>query len=202
MRNKKLFFAIGIFVGVGWAAIVFWYLGHSTGVHETPAAAPSDSSPADSYSAQNETLPTPPVQPPEVREVDDPRILNRAPRPQIHEEPSGVSESPDPGAGPSVSTFRKEVSENPHSTPPSLVKLAEEMGPKMSEAKKSYEKARDTFEELERCVAVAEVTTAKALCYSNAKDLAALYSELKPDFESLTARTPAEVIRLVNSAGF
>jgi hypothetical protein len=108
-------------------------------------------------------------------------------------------------AKPDPETVRKEVAENPHQTPRSYLVFASEMAARMSEAKKSEEKATAVFSELEDCLRDSKLQKLKAvqaLCLSNAGTLSNRYPALKPRHEQLVKSADPDVVKINEHLSF
>ncbi|MBI2606409.1 MAG: hypothetical protein HYW49_10045 [Deltaproteobacteria bacterium] len=93
---------------------------------------------------------------------------------QGRQETTGAIEPPE------LDVIRDEVESDPHSTPPSMLQFARNMGKRMELALKSREKAAALFKELSGCASAEAGATApsvKALCLSNAARLAERYPD-------------------------
>ncbi len=99
---------------------------------------------------------------------------------------------------PRTEQVRREIENDPHRTPPSLLRFAERMGEKMDIARVEAVFARDFMGELENCVQSSEgALSAKALCLRNAERLAGSHPQLNPILERMRSRAPEEVRDLV-----
>ncbi len=86
--------------------------------------------------------------------------------------------------------------------PQVLIAYAERLAPKMEEAEKSPEKAREFFSELEGCVsgATEKNLTIQALCLSTAEELSDLHADLAERYRALHAATPPAVLKVIDEA--
>lgn len=100
---------------------------------------------------------------------------------------------------PPVAKLREEVAASPHTTPPSLVRFALDLGQRLQAAEKSESEATLFFGELETCVMdKAQVHSARAMCLMNAERLTQTFSGLQARAVSLRQRVEPEVSRLAD----
>jgi hypothetical protein len=99
---------------------------------------------------------------------------------------------------PNLKDVRKEIARDPHTTPPSLVTFAADLGGKMDEALTSETKASYFFGQLERCALSGKGSTrsVQALCLSDAQRVQDKYKSLKNDYDHLQSQAPAEVVKM------
>jgi len=80
---------------------------------------------------------------------------------------------------PSREQVAREVSENPHVTPPSLIAFAKALAPKMEGALQNEDQGRALHEELEQCVEdQTRPAAVRGVCLKNVERLEAKYSDL------------------------
>ncbi len=106
---------------------------------------------------------------------------------------------PAEAAAPALTAF----SSDPHDISPQvLIAYAERLAPKMEEAEKSPEKAREFFGELEGCVsgATEKNPTIQALCLSTAEELSDVHADLAERYRALHAATPPSVLKVIDEA--
>lgn len=102
---------------------------------------------------------------------------------------------------PDLETVREEVSQNPHSTPQSLVRFAEKLGPLMERALQEVTFAEKLAEEFQLCAWDESIpTSARALCLSDAENLANVHLSLREKTNEIRRGASQEVIRLVDSS--
>jgi hypothetical protein len=97
----------------------------------------------------------------------------------------------------------KEYQEDPHASPPSLIKFAEQMAMQIQEAKKSPEKVNAVFSQLENCVdeSKGSVTSLRAYCLWNAERLMQAYPDFYERYHSLQRRASDDVLILARAIG-
>lgn len=99
---------------------------------------------------------------------------------------------------PSLGQVRKEVAENPHSTPISIIDFAAKLGPKMERAFESEAAALLLFDELKRCTLNSTLLISiQTICLSNAQLLVNSYPKLETQFISLKEQASPEAVRLM-----
>jgi hypothetical protein len=83
---------------------------------------------------------------------------------------------------PTLAKVAEEVRQDPHSTPPSLLRFASDLGAQMNEAIQSESSAKAFFSQLEECIrgqgGQATAKSAQAICLSDAKRLGSRYESL------------------------
>ncbi len=101
---------------------------------------------------------------------------------------------------------RKEVAENPHAAPKSLLNFANQIADRFDEVEKYPDQADHFMNELEECVRDSgnRMLSARALCLTNAEDLAAMFPQFSDRLNQLRASAPQDVADLAraSSAGF
>lgn len=99
---------------------------------------------------------------------------------------------------PTLKVVRKEAEENPHSTPPSLIKFATALAAPMEAALKSESEAQDFFKYLHTCSMRPDLaTSARASCVVNASQLKNKYKpKFDSQFEIIVREIPAGVLKL------
>ena len=104
---------------------------------------------------------------------------------------------------PTTSTLREEVKKDPHSTPPSLLRFAVDIGVRMKAAKTNNAEAQKLLGELKTCVTSDQdgnsPARARALCLVSARELAQQWPsmpEMKDDVEKLVKGTDPQIIEL------
>ncbi len=104
-----------------------------------------------------------------------------------------------PVEAPKAETVYKEVENDPHVTPPSLLNFAAELGAKLKEALHDESKAAPLFAELEQCAlkdGKEANPSAQALCLDNARRLGTQYPKLSARFEELKEKSNPEIVRM------
>lgn len=154
-----------------------------------------------------------PLTPPENSTLNDTR--NGAPPPlgsTPESTPPGVVTVPLPtiqaeelralrSAAPKHRTVWEEAEQDPHTTPPSLLKFAREMAPLMERALANPKDAELLTNELEQCMLNDTLAqSARALCLSNAERLAAKHPGLKNQAEAMKRKASPEIARLVDAS--
>lgn len=99
---------------------------------------------------------------------------------------------------PQLTALREEVKKDPHSTPPVLLKFADQMATAMDEAKKGESEGTALFKKLQTCIAQDAPIAARGLCLENAKRLSKMYPSLEGPFSELMKSTPKNVIQLMD----
>lgn len=117
------------------------------------------------------------------------------PTPEPSQQPLTQSSSETQLHSPTLEEVRKEVAENPHEPPRSILEFASELAPKMRKAYHSEDFASNFFRELRECALNSlNPETIQILCLKNAKflvqkypnfekDWAELGNEIKPEFK-------------------
>ena len=97
-------------------------------------------------------------------------------------------------------SVKSEVGENPHSTPKSLIKFAEKMGPLVEKSLQDSAAATLFIDELNDCALNESVPqSARALCLSNAEKLVGMNPQIKEKVEKIREQVPQEVINFVDN---
>ena len=97
-------------------------------------------------------------------------------------------------------SVKSEVGENPHSTPKSLIKFAEKMGPLVEKSLQDSAAATLFIDELNDCALNESVPqSARALCLSNADKLSGMNPQTKEKVEKMREQVPQEVINFVEN---
>ena len=112
--------------------------------------------------------------------------------------PSAAS---DPIEIPSPESMQAEVDQDPHSTPPSLLRFAESLAPQFDAALKDEPAAVHFFSKLKDCVMAprTQATYAiRALCLKNAKRLTERYPTLRGNLEQLRGQVEERVLELAD----
>src|SRR5262249_30351475 len=102
---------------------------------------------------------------------------------------------------PSGEDLRREVADNPHTTPIGLVRFSVELYEKQTEALKSEETAHTFFSELENCALGPEqkgLHNVQALCLLNAKRLQKAYPSLAREYDRLESQAEPDAVRLMS----
>lgn len=105
-------------------------------------------------------------------------------------------------AMPSQETYRAEAIEDPHMAPKSIVGFASQMADRMEKALGSEAEAKALFPELSSCARAPKEQTpvsTRALCFTNARRLAAKFHALGPDMAKLTSSVEPNVLQLSDS---
>lgn len=90
-----------------------------------------------------------------------------------------------------------EVKQDPHTTPPSLIAFAANLGKRMTGALKSEATATQLFDELERCLSASTtLPSAQAMCLHDAQRLGARFSSLSERYRIFQAKASPEVQNL------
>jgi hypothetical protein len=99
---------------------------------------------------------------------------------------------------PSSDQARSEVKENNHAAPKSLIQFANQIADRFDEVERSPDQADSFMSELEDCVkdGTQPMMSARALCLTNAEDLAAMFPQFKARFTQLKRDAPSEVLDL------
>ena len=101
---------------------------------------------------------------------------------------------------PDKPSVKSEVGENPHSTPRSLIKFAEKMGPLVEKSLQDSAAATLFIDELNDCALNESVPqSARALCLSNAEKLSGMNPQIKEKVEKMREQVPQEVINFVEN---
>jgi hypothetical protein len=98
---------------------------------------------------------------------------------------------------PSREAVRKEVAENPHATPPSLLRFGQSLAPMMDEALRNPTYAAGLVREFRDCAwdeSTPEV--ARAVCLSNARRLAKVHPALQAQVDQIDQGTSKRVLNL------
>lgn len=118
--------------------------------------------------------------------------------------PTGSAPTLDPSeieslrdAMPETQDVKAEAGKNPHSTPRSLIKFAEELGPMMEKALNNSVDADLMMKEFFDCVADESIAvTARALCVSNAEKIAQNFPAMKGKANDIESMASPEVTKL------
>jgi hypothetical protein len=96
---------------------------------------------------------------------------------------------------PTVETAREEVKANPHAPPKSLIQFANQVADRFDEVEKYPDQAESFLAELEECVrdSANRLTSARALCLTNAEDLGAMFPQYADRVNQLKSSAPPEV---------
>jgi hypothetical protein len=98
---------------------------------------------------------------------------------------------------PSPEVYRKEVAENPHAPPPSMLRFAAGLAPLFAEAEKSPAKADEFFADLRECAESPKVPdSAKGLCLANIRGLGKKIPALRARSEDYWDRADPKLKRL------
>ncbi len=104
-------------------------------------------------------------------------------------------------SAPTQDGVRKEVRDNPHVTPPSLVAFARMLGPLMEKGLGDPASAQTLAKELQACAWNEKLAaSARALCLSNTERLAEAHPGLTDEAEETRERSPADVVRLAEAS--
>jgi hypothetical protein len=127
-------------------------------------------------------------------------IESRAASQEVSEE----NAAPDEVTLPSLEEYQKEGSENPHRTPPSLLKFSQELAPMMEKAHQSEEYAKTLFTKLETCAGTPGLPQARAICTVNAGQLVRdwgdrPHSDFEARFNKIAQSLPDDVKMLVQA---
>lgn len=99
---------------------------------------------------------------------------------------------------PTEEELRHEAREDAHSTPPSLIGFADELGELLTRAGGSVPKLRPIVKELHHCVLDDSMTVLlRTLCYTRARELTRTYPDLTSDFPLKLSEAPEEVRELL-----
>jgi hypothetical protein len=179
-RKRRLFVAV---FAIAFAVASFFLVrsrSKSTAPVEVPAGVPTaEASPSPLPEAFGYVLPSTPT--PEVTGAighasRNDRIIDQVPSPEV---------------------YRKEVAEDPHSPPPSMLRFAAGLAPRFAEAQKSPAKADEFYDDLRECAEGANVPqSAKALCIVNIRDLGKKVPALRARSEAYWDRADPKLKRL------
>lgn len=108
--------------------------------------------------------------------------------------------------GPDAEAYQAEIRSNPHRTPSTLMRFADDMATRMSQALSSPERAQAAFAVLEVCaddVTGREIPQVRAICAVNAGRLAQVFgAELGERYGQLSNRLPERIALWVQASGF
>lgn len=96
---------------------------------------------------------------------------------------------------PALDVAREEVRNNPHTPPKSLLQFANQIADRFDDVEKNPDQADAFMSELEDCVRDGNnrLTSARALCLTNAEDLGAMFPQLAERLNQLKASAPSEI---------
>jgi hypothetical protein len=104
---------------------------------------------------------------------------------------------------PELEQIRREVGEDPHGTPPSLVAFATEVADRMEAAKGDREAEFKLLHELLACSVPNEQTrtaaSVQAFCFSTAREISEEFPELKAELDTTESRMDREALNLLNA---
>jgi hypothetical protein len=103
---------------------------------------------------------------------------------------------------PTLDLVRKEAEQNPHETPPSILKFAADLGEKMQVARQSENEARKFYPELSNCArdvpAGSYASTPQTLCFTDAVELAKQYPSLARNLDGLKQDLDPDTLKRFN----
>jgi hypothetical protein len=103
---------------------------------------------------------------------------------------------------PSLDQVRKEAEQNPHQTPPSIIKFAADLGEKMEAARQSEGDAQKLYPELASCAqdipAKSYASTPRMLCFSDAVELAKQYPSLNRNLDEIKQDLDPDTLKRFN----
>lgn len=117
--------------------------------------------------------------------------------------PSAEAKTFPPLKTPTIQEFRNEVARDPETTPPSLLRFAAVLGPRMEAALKSEDAAKALEPELEDCALARNghgaIASVQATCLSDARKLGRAYPDsLGERAANLTSQADPSVTRLLS----
>ncbi len=101
---------------------------------------------------------------------------------------------------PTLGTYKEEVSRDPHRTPYSIIRFANQLTKQMKRAKQSKPHAENMMRFFEQCVQSETVSTVAYLCLRNGRKLSRYYKNQKNDgsfvsfYEEIESISPKKVV--------
>jgi hypothetical protein len=126
-------------------------------------------------------------------------IFSSSPAPSVTEEKT-TSLKDQVAKPPLVSDLREEARQNPHETPPSLLRFGADIGVRMKEAQKNKAAAVAFLAELKTCAVPPHLdespVQARALCIVSAHELAQAWPDLSGDVDELVENSDSDAVQL------
>jgi len=102
---------------------------------------------------------------------------------------------------PKMEVIREQIARDPHQPPTAVLEFAKSLAPKMELAMRDEESAGSFFGTLEKCVLEGKegqsLTSAKALCLTNADNLQKKFPSLNERYQQLYDAAPTPIQKLV-----